>query len=290
MTSVAISTDKRFHRAHVKPGRKRSGLRRVVWPIAKYGGIAAVLAAAISFGAAAISEAGLLRIDHIVVRGNGRMATASILSELVGLRGESIVRTDLGTWRTRLQSLPWIRDAVFRRSLPSTLEVVVSEREPIGIGRVNGRLYLVDDEGAVIDAYGPQYSDVDLPIIDGLAVDGAPDEARGALAARVIQSLRAKPAIAARLSQVVVSEAHNAAVIVDGDPALIYVGEDRFLARLESYLDLATALRQRVADIDYVDLRVDDRIYVRPTAKSPERAGEGDGARVAKAKTKARKR
>ena len=38
----------------------------------------------------------------------------------------------------------------------------------------------------------------------------------------------------------------------------------RFLQRLESYLELSTTLRQRVADIDYVDLRFDDRIYVRP--------------------------
>jgi cell division septal protein FtsQ len=46
---------------------------------------------------------------------------------------------------------------------------------------------------------------------------------------------------------------------------MIQLGEDQFLARLQSYLDLAPTLRQRVADIDYVDLRFDDRIYVRPT-------------------------
>jgi cell division septal protein FtsQ len=53
-------------------------------------------------------------------------------------------------------------------------------------------------------------------------------------------------------------------VILNGDPAVIYVGEDRFLPRLESYLELAAAVRERVADIDYVDLRFDERIYVRP--------------------------
>ena len=42
----------------------------------------------------------------------------------------------------------------------------------------------------------------------------------------------------------------------------------KFLARLQGYLDLAPTLRERVADIDYVDLRFDDRIYVRPTKGS----------------------
>jgi cell division septal protein FtsQ len=49
---------------------------------------------------------------------------------------------------------------------------------------------------------------------------------------------------------------------------MIQLGEDQFLARLQSYLDLAPALRERVTDIDYVDLRFDDRIYVRPTKGS----------------------
>ena len=60
------------------------------------------------------------------------------------------------------------------------------------------------------------------------------------------------------------TDLHNASVILSGDHAVIQLGEERFLARLQAYLELAPALRERVADIDYVDLRFDDRIYVRP--------------------------
>ena len=63
-----------------------------------------------------------------------------------------------------------------------------------------------------------------------------------------------------RLSQIDVADVHNASVILTGDPAMIYVGDDRFLPRLESYVELAAALRERVPNIDYVDLRFDDRI------------------------------
>jgi cell division protein FtsQ len=225
-----------------------------------------------------LSQAPILRIDHILVRGNNRMTNGEVLSVLGGLRGENIALADLNEWRSRLLASPWIKDASFRRSLPSTVEVTVSEREPIGIGRVKERLYLVDDRGAIIDEYGPQYVGLDLPIIDGLApakdANGV-DAERGELAARLILSLRAKPAIAKRVSQVDVSRPHNAAVLINDDPAVIYVGEDRFLARIESYLGLAAALRARVADIDYVDLRFDDRIFVRPLSKSKSKAASG---------------
>ena len=143
-------------------------------------------------------------------------------------------------------------------------------------------MYLVDERGVIIDEYGPQYADLDLPIIDGLSAapgdDGSmTDEARADLAARVIAALQAKPDIARRLSQVDVSDLHNAAVILSGDPAVIQLGEDQFLPRLQSYLDLAPALRERVADIDYVDLRFDDRIYVRPARRSAEAGRDASG-------------
>jgi cell division protein FtsQ len=247
-------------------------------PLVKGGLIAAFIVLLIYRGGALLAEAPLLKIDHIVVSGNHRLAAADVLSILGGLRGENIVLSDLNRWRDRLVGSPWVRDATFRRSLPSTVEVVVAEREPLGIGRQKGQLFLVDERGGVIDAYGPQYADLDLPIIDGLTVgSNAGDvDGRGELAARVIQAIRTKPGLAKRLSQVDVTDQHNAAVILNGDQAVIYVGDDRFVPRLESYLDLASAVRARVAEIDYVDLRFDDRIYVRP-AKASKSAGSDRG-------------
>jgi hypothetical protein len=138
----------------------------------------------------------------------------------------------------------------------------------------------VDERGVVIDTFGPQYADLDLPIVDGLTIapvdagkaapDGSPatDEARADLAARVIASLSPVPDLARRLSQLDVSDRYNVSLILTGDPAVIHVGHERFLTRLQSYVALAAALRERVPDIEHVDLRFEDRIYVRP-ARTP---------------------
>ena len=53
-------------------------------------------------------------------------------------------------------------------------------------------------------------------------------------------------------------------MILDGDPALLRLGDADFVARLQQYIDLAPALHERLAGIDYVDLRFDERLYVRP--------------------------
>ncbi len=279
MSAVAAQTDRRFRRAHVKPARRKRNWRASVRSLLIW--IAVV--GAVTYGAlrtsALAAHAHVLEVEKIVVRGNERLSKGEVLALLNGLRGENLMWTDLNVWRARLMASPWVRDAALRRSLPSTVEVVVSERQPIGIGRINGDMYLVDERGVIIDQYGPQYADIDLPIIDGLlaAPSGGgsmTDEGRADLAARVIAAVKSKPAIARRLSQVDVSDLHNASVILSGDSAMIQLGDDQFLARLQSYLDLAPTLRERVADIDSVDLRFDDRIYVKPTkTASPAKTG-----------------
>jgi cell division protein FtsQ len=273
MSAVAAPADRRFRRSHVKPARRKRDWRALVRPVLQYGLLAAALGYAVYRTSGVAAHARVLQVDRIDVAGNNRLSTGEVLAVLNGLRGQNIVWADLDAWRRRLLASPWVRDAALRRSLPSTVQVVIYERRPMAIGRVNGEMYLVDERGVIIDQYGPQYAGFDLPIVDGLAASpndsgSMTDEARAELAARLIGSLGAKPAISRRLSQVDVTDLHNASVILSGDPAVIQLGEDQFLPRLESYLGLAAALRDRVADIDYVDLRFDDRIYVRPAAKA----------------------
>ncbi|MDE0828104.1 MAG: hypothetical protein OSB03_02775, partial [Vicinamibacterales bacterium] len=54
------------------------------------------------------------------------------------------------------------------------------------------------------------------------------------------------------------------------DPALLHLGGDDFLTRLRRYAELGATLRERVPNIDYVDLRFDPRVYVGPANASPE--------------------
>jgi cell division protein FtsQ len=296
MSAVAAPADRRFRRAHVKPSRKRWHWRGLAKPVAGYTALLLALAYGVYRATRIAADAHVLHVDRILVRGNQRLAKGEVLAVLNGLRGESLLWTDLDRWRKRLLASPWVRDAALRRSLPGTVEVVVWERQPVGIGRINGDMYLVDERGVIIDQYGPQYADIDLPIIDGLG--GSPqggtmtDEGRADLASRVIAAVKSRPKIAGRLSQVDVSDLHNAAVILTGDPAVLQLGEDQFLARLQSYVNLAPTLHDRVPQIDYVDLRFDDRIYVRPAASGSGRAAprrnkpEGRPGKTANARKK----
>ncbi len=269
--SVKAPVEKNFRRARVKPSKRKGGRRRVSWRAVRMA-VCAVLVVYAGYRAFdLVLTASTLQVRRINVHGNVRLSAGEVLTLMGGLRGTSILTADLHAYRQRLLDSPWVADVALRRVLPSTVEVFVSERTPMGLCRLGNQVYLIDREGIVIDEFGPQYAEFDLPIVDGLvrapgSGGTAVDERRADLAARVLDAIAARKDIARRVSQIDVRDLHDAVVLLEGDPALLHVGEERFLERLQSYVDLAPALRDRVPDIDYVDLRFEERLYVRPGA------------------------
>jgi cell division protein FtsQ len=260
--------DKRFRRSHVKPSARRHSRWRRLADAVRALALAAFAAYGAWTGVSLVAGTPLLHVTDIVVEGHDRLSKGEALALLDGLRGQHILRVRLDEWQARLGSSPWVERASLRRVLPGTIEVSVHERTPIAIGRLGTALYLIDAYGVVLDEYGPAYVDVDLPIVDGLGVrrgrEMTVDESRARLAGRVVAALATRPDIEQRVSLIDVSDPDDAVVMLEGDTALLRLGSEAFVERLQQYLDLGDALRERVSPIDYVDLRFGERLYVRP--------------------------
>jgi cell division protein FtsQ len=270
---VKAPTEKNFRRSKsVKPVKKRAARSRAL-RAAAYSAAVFLALAATAYTVDAVVHGSMLQIRKIAVRGHVRLSSGEVQALVDGLRGSSIVTVDLPAYRARLLESPWVADVALRRVLPSTIEVFVSEREPIALCRINGQLYLIDRSGIVIDEFGPKYKKFDLPIVDGATrapSSGEPvvDEARVALAARVIDDLATNAALASRVSQIDVSDPFDAVVLLDDDPAMLHIGTEKFAERLQGYIDLADRLRETVPEIDYASLQFDGRIYVKAAGSS----------------------
>jgi len=250
--------DRRFRRSSVKPGNRRSWqtlARR--WAL-RGGGISAALVFLV-WAVFALSHISFFQIDRVVVLGNHRLVSGEVRALLDGINKESIFHVDLEEFRQRLLDSPWVADATLRRVFPSTVEVRVNERTPLAVARLNRQAYLVDATGVIIDAAGPQYQEFDLPVVDGLLSDGptgtAADPARIDLVGRLVADLGARADLLRRVSQIDVSDSRNAIVLIDGEPARLYLGDRDFLARLQRYEESAPKVREYVRAIDYYDLR-----------------------------------
>ncbi len=277
---VKAPTEKNFRRAKVKPGKRKTARTWLSWRVLRIPLVILLVLYAAHRATSLVLNASALKVSRIVVEGNVRLSNGEVQQLAHGLYGSNILTADLAKHRQAILDSPWVSQAALRRVLPSTIEISVAERRPFGIGRIGNQLYLTDRDGTVIDEFGPQYAEFDLPIIDGLVRapkngKAAIDPARAELAARVIDAVASDPAVARRLSQIDVTDRYDAIVMLDDDPALLHVGTEKFLERLQSYLQVADRLRESVTEIDHVDLRFGERVFIRP------RTGAGGSARPA---------
>ena len=151
----------------------------------------------------------------------------------------------------------------------------MTERAPVGIARVGRRLYLVDGDGVLLDDYGPRFSALGLPIIDGLAgrAGAAPevDRRRAALASRLIGQVSRHEELAGAFRRSTCGTRRTPSFSLAG-PGAHPLGAERFVERLSTYLDVAPTLGHRCRT-SMPDLRFAGA----STCVRPERTGAAGG-------------
>jgi cell division protein FtsQ len=289
--AVKAPADKRFKRGRVKTPRKAA--RRwtaLLRPVAKWSLVVLLVVYATGRAFALVTEAPALRISHVAVHGHHHLRPADVLSRVRMLDGQNIVRVDLEAARRRLLGSPWIAEATLRRQLPATIEIEITERQPVALARMGrGALQLIAGDGMVLGPVGSAQAGVDLPIADGLtpvpgrslsgpgAGVGVParvDPERAGLLGRLVESLREEQGLLELVSEVDVSNVEDAVVLLGDDPARIHLGDEDFARRVRAYRDLAPTLLQHVPAIDSADVRYDGRVFVRPARGRPLAAGQ----------------
>tara|TARA_Y100000588_G_scaffold288855_1_gene307368 strand:- start:9720 stop:10532 length:813 start_codon:yes stop_codon:yes gene_type:complete len=264
--AVYLPADRRFRRAQIKPVRRKRNkeLRRNVLNVLL---LLILVMGGLRAAPLIVHDVSMFRIDNISISGNQYLSNGEILSLVSEFQDKNIFKVNLNLGREHLLASSWVKTATLRRVFPSTIEINIKERLPIGLARFDALLYLIDSEGIVIEEYGPAFSSFKLPIVDGLQIgakNNEVDSGRASLLVDVIKQLESESVLANRVSQIDVSNPHNVVVLLNDDSTFLHLGTDRYAERIDEYLELLPTIRARVNDIDYVDMRFDQRVYVRP--------------------------
>lgn len=211
------------------------------------------LAEAIGSGIASLAAHAGYTVQNVYAEGRRAVPTTAVLDAIGAKRNAPILAIDLSKARERLEAIDWIQAATVERRLPDTILVRLVERQPLALWQHDGKLALIDREGAVFGARDvTRYAT--LPLVVG---DGAASQAP-----RLFDAMAAEPALFKRVV------------------AAIWVGGRRWNIRFDSGLEarlpednLDTAwarLGDLVASrgllerpVAAVDLRLGDRTVIR---------------------------
>jgi cell division protein FtsQ len=231
-TNAPVVVDPRMRSRRIAVRRDR-GKRRLKRFTVALGVVAVVVAAAVA------TQTALLDVDRVGIDGVGH-TTAADVRRVAGISpGDTMVGVDVGGAAARVEDLPWVEEATVARRWPGTVEIHVTEREPLAMLEVaEGRVALVDDDGRVLEV--TRQPPAGLPEVTGVRGRIAEGDELGRATRDALAILRA---LRERLPGVVAS------VSSDLDAALAAGGEIRF-GSTEDLDDKIVAVETVLADVD----------------------------------------
>ena len=163
-----------------------------------------------------------------------------------------------------LKDLPWAATVRVRKIFPSTLRVTVVERKPWAVVKKD-RIYLIDRDGVVLQPAGPEAMD-SLPLLSDRE-EFADDYLHKIQAAGKFLDLLI-PGEKADIATIDLSSGSNMKISTRYPPNELYLGRKGQVERFRYFQQIKGRLGL-YGSFDYVDLRFDDRIYlkIRPESK-----------------------
>jgi len=249
--------------------RQRRLLRRSIWLLAllpvlllgalvmRVGHNSSLVTLRERMGALA-ADAGL-RVTDIQIQGRANTPEPLLRAAIGVAKGDATLGFSLAAARARIETLAWVQQATVERRLPGTIVVQLVERRPFAIWQHNNKFVLVDRAGQIVaDEDVGHFKD--LPLIVGVGAPGA--------AAVLLDALRDRPTIQSHvIAAVRVGERRWNLRLSNGGDVLLPEDHDLVaLARLQQ-LQQEHALLDRPLQV--IDLRLPDRLVVRPQPAEP---------------------
>ena len=183
--------------------------------------------------------------------GNGRQLV------VVGNKSGIIFGFDPDAVQKRVTALPWVRHATVERRLPDTVRIRIAERRPAALWQRQGQLSLIDEDGTVITTRGlGRFRDL-IIIVGNDAPKHVPT---------LVALLRSEPALGRRVSAAVRVGGRRWNVKLRNSIA-VWLPEDDPLGAWRRLAELNLRHRILERDIKVIDLRLPDRMVVRPGKK-----------------------
>jgi cell division septal protein FtsQ len=265
-----------FHRSGKKSGAKVRTSKKVLSPghlILAFGLLAAFFAGLAGLYYYAIS-CDRLEIKKVEVVSTSPQVKQAIENYLSRQKLGNILVCDLNYLRTVLNRLPGVKDVRLEKILPSALKVEALPRIPrLYVHR--GSYQLIDEEGEIIASYS-ELPDQSWPFLEDSNAWRRNYKEKVALVCQAIGRL--EPALRDRIKMIKLLDQESLEIQLAGDPVKIMTSDSNLAENLSYYLSTINFWAEQLGPLEYMDLRLADRIYVKPlnlqAEKTPAREKE----------------
>lgn len=192
-------------------------------------------------------------VASIEIRGLSEADSTEISDRIDVTQTSSLLMVDVEKARSRIAEIPWISDVAVKKLYPNRIVVNLTERRPFALWQDEGKVRVVDKTGAVMSDV-LEMRNAGLPLIVGQGANTRVAEA--------VELMNAAPSLRPKIrAAVLVAERRWNMITVDGIEILL--PEENPAAALERVAVLQDSKKLLERDVEVVDMRVPDRLFVR---------------------------
>jgi cell division protein FtsQ len=221
-----------------------------------------------------------LFIREIHFYGNRHLTNTELLS-LTGLsQKRPLFSVTTGDIYRRLKTSPWIKDALVRKDLSGNVTVYLTEAVAAAVLQMDETPCLVDNDGLRLEEIKPEPVYF-LPVVK---IDPASHKEAYHDAVELARALNERKVTAHGGNiELTGTRPEDVTMKVDGVP--VKIGEGDLTRKLDKLDFVMDELGKRNMSVEYIDLRFEDRIVVKPlkqAVREPERKGKPEADKVRK--------
>jgi cell division protein FtsQ len=269
--------DREFEEEHLRRQKKREIKRHregrpfwktaVVWSCRMILASLAVVLGVSLFRFASTSQA--FELKELKVLGASRVDVTEIRRVIRREFHRNLFRIRLQKVQEFLEGQPWVQSAQVLRVFPDKLKILLVERRPVALAKIENELFLVDRHGVLLEPYGSRFQHLDLAVVRGLenSTQGnvsAGNETKMEAVMQLLSELDSGPErLSDKISEIDVSDPTRVALVPTDQPIKVYLGDSDYRERFQTYLSklsLMSDLAAKYGAMDSVDLSIKHRI------------------------------
>lgn len=173
--------------------------------------------------------------------------------------GSNLFRLDVAQLRMEIESLPWVESAKIEKRIPDIVAIQITERRPVALLHAGDTPRYVDREGRPFALLSRHVGDPDLPLV----ITAGNEEVQRC--AEFLERLRTgHPALYSRVSEIGALRPDGFIVFDRELKTHLRLDGNGSLSKWQLVYQLAAEEGLEAGSVDYIDLRFERRIVVRP--------------------------
>jgi len=179
----------------------------------------------------------------------------------------NILLADLGHLQQKIKDHQWVKEVHIRKIFPASLRIEIEERKPVAILKTRN-LYLIDEEGHLLEKID-SIENLSFPLLIDSGHFQKNHEEKLRMAWECLKSTPASER--EKIKTIDLSYFGWVTLQLKDNDTRLVLDYGNFAESLEFFYEHWPSFQVRFGPLEYVDLRFQDRLYIKPK-ESPKRS------------------